>query len=122
MLSYYRGRISNQRYNDDTGDAILISFENSVIRTFYNGHFTNGNFHDTRPFDSENVENNAFWITFDNRNSPTQYLFYTGPFSSGAPSSGESGVPINNDIDPTDLLPYSLSVHSHLLRWKAWQW
>lgn len=78
-LSYYKGELSNGKYNDKSGDAFLVIYfepntiknkEVSVIKTFYNGKFENGNFKEEK-YDS-------WYIT---REEDTKYMYYKRGFN-----------------------------------------
>jgi len=123
LISYYRGRISNGYFNDNTGNAISISYtEEGFIRTLYRGHFVNGAFVDQRPFDENSLENSAFWIALANDES--RYYFYAGPFLNNQPRnnnwhlSEERRISISEN--PAYRLPHSLIIRPELLRWRTW--
>lgn len=47
MTQYYVGNTSDSKYNDDTGNAYLIKFDESGnVITLYTGRFRNGQLHD----------------------------------------------------------------------------
>ena len=111
LTSYYRGRISDNRYNDTTGNAIYIDFtEDGYIRAFYLGHFANGTFND----------HSATGIFLDNQQ--TQYVINVGRYSGGSFVRDGSGYSraIPTSENPTNLLPPGLDICETLLRWKAW--
>lgn len=82
ILSYYNGDISNGYYNDNSGDAFLISYfkhgeiaeadDKTVIKTLYQGKFLDGYFVDE--------SDSAWYIT---REIDTTYMYYEGPFQGG---------------------------------------
>ncbi len=44
IIKYYKGKISNGAYNDESGDAVIVEYdENNKIRFFYKGKVKNGN-------------------------------------------------------------------------------
>jgi len=111
LTSYYRGHISNNRYNDTTGNAIYIDFtEDGYIRAFYHGHFANGTFND----------DSATGIFLDNQQ--TQYVINVGRYSGGSFVRDGSGYSraIPTSENPTNLLPSGLDICETLLRWKTW--
>ena len=114
LMSYYRGRISNNRFNDITGNAIYIDFtEDGYIQSFYIGHFANGTLNDQRP-------NSAIGIFLDNEQ--TQCVINVGRYSGGSfvrDGSGYSRI-IPASENPTNLLPPGLDICETLLRWKTW--
>ena len=120
LISYYRGRISNNRFNDNTGNAVLISYtEDGVIRTLYRGHIVDGIFVDQRPFDESGLNGHAFWISLTRIQS--QYVFEAGPFLGGHPINPEERrIRIGTDENPSYWLPPDLDICTDLLRWKSW--
>ncbi|MCL2215934.1 MAG: hypothetical protein FWB91_02815 [Defluviitaleaceae bacterium] len=129
LVSYFRGTTSDGRFNDTTGNAISISFdENGYIRNFYNGHFIDGRFNDDRVRDDINLRNSAFRIGW--RHDSRGYTFYSGPFMDGGPAfpylpydgtgGGEGHIRIINvNESPFSDLLESLDVRPELLRWRT---
>lgn len=79
--SHYRGRMSNGKYNDMSGDAFLITYFDAdvikgadvpIIKTLYNGKFQDGQYFE------ENYD--SWYIT---RDADTTYMYYKGGFSKG---------------------------------------
>lgn len=95
LLSYYNGKTSNQRYNDNSGDAYLIKYFDdgeiegqegeNIIRTFYQGAFVDGELQDTG-YD-------AWEIT---READTTYMYYEGSFSNNAADNINKRIYENN--------------------------
>lgn len=83
LVRYYRGKISNGLFNDDTGNAVLITFckYDSKINYFYSGRIVNGFAGDNIVYGVNNLIGRAFSITW--RNDGTAYMFYTGKFYGG---------------------------------------
>ena len=89
VLSYYVGSTSDGVYNDNSGDAYLIRYnEDGFVSVFYKGCFQNGNFDDT----------NAVEIVFDSSND--RYFLYQGTFVDGKRTS-DDGIEYvtQNEID-----------------------
>lgn len=58
MTQYYVGNTSDSKYNDDTGNAYLIKFdEGGNVITLYTGRFRNGQLHD----ESGDAWNIVYW-------------------------------------------------------------
>lgn len=82
LLSYYYGNTANGLYNDNTGQAYLVTYFNNgeiegiskerIIKTLYQGCFLNGTF--------EDETGDAWYIT---RKIDTTYMYYEGSFSNG---------------------------------------
>jgi len=122
ILSYFRGRIANSLFNDDTGRAIIISFtDEGFIRYLYNGHVVNGQPHDARLIDASALGNNAFRIALRYGYGETRYAFYEGVFASGSPRVRYPGVGHISFVDFNDerisMLLDSLDISPDLLRW-----
>lgn len=74
LINYYHGRTSDKLYNDDTGEAYLITFhEDGTVRTLYVGNFVNGYPHDKT--------NKAWNIAY--AEEVGYYVHNTGTFSNG---------------------------------------
>lgn len=89
VLSYYVGSTSDGVYNDNSGDAYLVRYnEDGFVNVFYKGCFQNGNFDDT----------NAVEIVFDSSND--RYFLYQGTFVDGKRTS-DDGIEYvtQNEID-----------------------
>lgn len=89
VLSYYVGSTSDGVYNDNSGDAYLVRYnEDGFVNVFYKGCFQNGNFDDT----------NAVEIVFDSSND--RYFLYQGAFVDGKRTS-DDGIEYvtQNEID-----------------------
>lgn len=107
MLSYYDGITSDELYNDDTGNAYLVKYnENGFVSVFYKGCFKDGYFND----------DDAFEIVLDESNDINRYFLYEGKFSSGKrDSDAEIRYVTQEEIDtimkenefPNDLEWYS---------------
>ena len=82
---HYHGDTSEGKYNDTTGEAYLLSYdEEGYIKTLYCGKFKAGQFEDTT--------GEAWYIT---RNKDTEYMYFKGAFKEGHPEgSGESENPV----------------------------
>lgn len=82
ILSYYKGKTSNGLYNDDSGNAFLITYfeqgaiktgeDDRAIKTIYQGGFVDGK------YDDDSYD--AWYITRDKK---TTYMYYKGGFSKG---------------------------------------
>lgn len=47
LVEFYHGNTSNGYYNDDTGNAYLVQYNNSnTVKTLYCGNFKDGVFND----------------------------------------------------------------------------
>ena len=119
LSEYYRGRISGNRFNDVTGNAIYIDFtEDGYIRLFYIGHFVGGSLADQRPFDETNIVDSALSIVLHGQ----QYHINIGRFSDNSfnwDSSDYTRAVLATE-NPTNLLPPGLNICETLLRWKTW--
>ncbi|MFI3201228.1 MAG: hypothetical protein R3Y54_06860, partial [Eubacteriales bacterium] len=72
-IGYYNGMTSNGMYNDTTGNAVLIKFdENGYVRTLYKGNVQNGEFNDKT--------GNAWQIV---KTDVAEYIYYNGDFING---------------------------------------
>lgn len=76
---HYHGNTSGGEYNDDTGEAYLISYDaNGYVRTVYKGKFANGVFEDDT--------GKAWYITRESKtNQDINYQYYKGEFRNGHP-------------------------------------
>lgn len=80
ILSYYDGITSDGVYNDNTGNAYLVRYNNEgFVNVFYQGCFKNGYFNDT----------NALEIVLDESVGINKYFVYQGKFSNGKRLSDE---------------------------------
>lgn len=80
ILSYYDGITSDGVYNDNTGNAYLVRYNNEgFVNVFYQGCFKNGYFDDT----------NALEIVLDESVGINKYFVYQGKFSNGKRLSDE---------------------------------
>lgn len=74
LKSFYNGDTSNDKYNDDSGNAYYISyFDDGTVKTLYQGKFLNGKFDDDT--------GSAWYIT---RDEDTAYMYFKGIFESGS--------------------------------------
>lgn len=74
LQSYYNGKTSNGKYNDNTGNAYYIKFsDNGKINTLYIGNFCDGKFNDHT--------GNAQEIVYDTFNNINKYYHYKGIFN-----------------------------------------
>lgn len=79
---FYHGNTSNGLYNDNTGDAYLVKYnEDGTVRTLYSGRFKDGVFEDTTGY--------AWYIT---KNENTDYMYYQGQFDDGKPVHDSKSV------------------------------
>lgn len=80
QTGYYCGNTANGSYNDDSGDAFLITFdENHKIKMVYQGEFVDG----------YPESNDAWEIVRDN----IGYFYYKGPFEYGKRGDEEREKP-----------------------------
>lgn len=80
QTGYYCGNTANGSYNDDSGDAFLITFdENHKIKMIYQGEFVGG----------YPESNDAWEIIRDN----IGYFYYKGPFENGKRSDEKREKP-----------------------------
>lgn len=85
LLSYYIGNTSDGKYNDNTGNAILIKYDvDGTILTFYKGNLKNGNLEDNT--------NTAWEIARDPRKGTEHYLYYKGIFKDGVGADPDNGI------------------------------
>lgn len=88
ILSYYDGSTSNGAYNDNSGNAYLIRYnEDGFVSVFYKGCFKDGNFDDA----------NAIEIVLDESVGINKYFVYQGKFSNGKRLSDEGIKYITQD-------------------------
>lgn len=74
VLTYYSGNTSNGKYNDDTGNAYEIIYNNDgTVKTLYVGKFKNGTFNDNT--------GNAWDIAYSDEGG--YYVYNTGEFKDG---------------------------------------
>ena len=74
--SYYRGNTSNGIYNDNTGEAYLVRYnEDGTVKVLYKGCFSDGKFDDST--------GKAWELVFDSSNGINQYFYYKGIFRKG---------------------------------------
>lgn len=74
--SYYRGNTSNGIYNDNTGEAYLVRYnEDGTVKVLYKGCFTDGKFDDNT--------GEAWELVFDSSNGINKYFYYKGIFRKG---------------------------------------
>lgn len=88
ILSYYDGSTSNGAYNDNSGNAYLVRYnEDGFVSVFYKGCFKDGNFDDA----------NAIEIVLDESVGINKYFVYQGKFSNGKRLSDEGIKYITQD-------------------------
>lgn len=76
LISYYSGNTADGKYNDDTGNAYLVSYtEDGFISVLYVGGFADGEYSDDT--------GNAWEIVFDGSNNINRYFYYRGKFRNG---------------------------------------
>lgn len=74
--SYYRGNTSNGIYNDNTGEAYLVRYnEDGTVKVLYKGCFADGKFDDST--------GKAWELVFDSSNGINKYFYYKGIFRKG---------------------------------------
>lgn len=74
--SHYNGLTSNGYYNDQTGKAYRITYNNNgIIQMLYIGQFMDGQFNDKT--------GNALQIVWDDSVKPGRYFYYKGTFTDG---------------------------------------
>lgn len=74
--SYYRGNTSNGIYNDNTGEAYLVRYnEDGTVKVLYKGCFADGKFDDST--------GEAWELVFDSSNGINKYFYYKGIFRKG---------------------------------------
>lgn len=109
LLTYYHGYTSNNNYNDETGDAYLISFNSDkTIKTLYIGQFKNGAFHDQ--------SGKAIEIVFDSSNDINKYFCYKGTFKNGNRTGAKP--PYDYITQPEiDKIIADVNIDPNLLNW-----
>lgn len=81
-LSYYYGQTANGTYNDSTGNAFRIQFdEDEKLEIFYNGNFKDGILNDHK-YDHDNPADYAWQIVHDN----VGYFYFKGDFENNVRS------------------------------------
>lgn len=73
LKNYYKGNTSDGRYNDNTGNAYLVCYDDQgYVLSLYIGQFKNGKYDD--------MSGNAIEVVFDSSNNINRYFFYKGKF------------------------------------------
>ena len=86
LLSYYNGRTSEGYYNDDTGDAYLVKYnDDGSINILYKGKFKDGQFNDI-----EGIS----WYIGEGIEDKEHYYYYRGTFQGGV-RTGKTPRPWN---------------------------
>ena len=84
LLKRYHGNTSGGRFNDDTGNAWLISYDSEgFVKTLYCGGITKGNYDD--------ITGNAWYIT-RNPDKGLKYAYYKGEFKNGKSGMDNSNL------------------------------
>lgn len=87
VLTYYSGNTSDGKYNDDTGDAYEIIYnDDGTIKTLYVGNFKDGTFND--------ATGNAWDIAYSDEGG--YYVYNEGEFKDGR-AVKRSATPIDTD-------------------------
>lgn len=90
ILSYYDGATSNGVYNDDSGNAYLIEYnEDGFVNVFYKGCFKDGSFDDT----------NATEVVLDDTSGINKYFLYQGGFVDGKRQNDNVRYVTQSEID-----------------------
>lgn len=105
ITQYYYGNTSNELYNDNTGNAYLIKFDqDGTVKTLYVGRFVNG-------YPSDNT-NEAWSIAYAEKLG--YYVLNTGKFKDGyAVNGSDKEFTIDEIRDVVDQLDIKLE-----LKWK----
>ncbi len=108
LESYYKGNTSGGLYNDDTGDAYIIKYdENRKIRTLYQGKFVNGQF-----------EDKDAWEIARNPKTDAGYVYNVGEFS-GNHFQGKEPLEINLTQERIDQI---IKENDTIIDFKYLQW
>lgn len=87
LEGFYQGITSDGNYNDNTGNAYLIKYnDDGTVRTLYKGGFYKGQFSDS--------SGDAWYIT---KGEDTNYMYYKGNFKYGGPYHTKNGE-FKNDL------------------------
>lgn len=83
LKNYYKGNTSDGRYNDNTGNAYLVCYDDQgYVLSLYIGQFKNGKYDD--------MSGNAIEVVFDSSNNINRYFFYKGKFKNGSRVNDEN--------------------------------
>ena len=83
LKNYYKGNTSDGRYNDNTGNAYLVCYDDQgYVLSLYIGQFKNGKYDD--------MSGNAIEVVFDSSNNINRYFFYKGKFKNGGRVNDEN--------------------------------
>jgi len=107
LKAYYCGNTSNGKYNDGTGEAYLIKYdENEKIRTLYQGRFKDGRLEDGT---------GTAWEIARNPEEDTGYTYYKGKFSQNR--SLEKPLEINLTMERINELISGKDFNTEYLKW-----
>lgn len=88
LRSYYKGATKDGLYNDATGDALLVLFdEEGYVKTLYQGRFVNGKMADAT---------GLAWEITSNPEKDIPYMYQQGVFADG--KCTESTAPTETDL------------------------
>lgn len=83
LKNYYKGNTSDGRYNDNTGNAYLVCYDDQgYVLSLYIGQFKNGKYDD--------MSGKAIEVVFDSSNNINRYFFYKGKFKNGGRVNDEN--------------------------------
>lgn len=92
LEGFYHGNTSDGKYNDDTGNAYLVKYnENRDVTLLYQGMFKDGKFEDTT--------GNAWYIV---KEPDTEYMYYKGHFSGGN-TLNDANHKFVNPVSPSEI-------------------
>lgn len=106
LISLYHGCVADGHYEDNTGDAYYILYDDSgYVKTLYEGNFENGEFNDDT--------GNAWYIT---RSDNTDYMYFKGTFINGHP---DNEIEFKNPVSQQEINDLTKGkYYFELLNWK----
>lgn len=83
IISYYDGTTFDGLYNDVTGNAYLVKYnDEGFVKLFYRGKFTDGKF----------TGDHAFEVVLDENKDVNRYFIYSGSFTNGNRSDSRNSA------------------------------
>lgn len=90
LLKYYNGDISDGKYNDKSGQAYLVKYnDEGKIAILYKGKFKDGNFND--------IDEGISWYISLGNEDKEHYFYYKGRFKNGVKMDKASITPLTQD-------------------------
>lgn len=77
ITAYYKGRTSELKFNDDSGDAYLVKYQDDgIVQALYVGKFEDGELNDDK-------KDSSWEILFEDSIEGYKYFYWTGIFNHG---------------------------------------